>query len=89
MILDINAWLGTWPFRSLRDNTPKTLVARLDRSGITMAAVSFIEAAFHRHPQSANERLAKAVAPHLDRLIPLGTINPISPHWQDDLSACQ
>ena len=89
MILDINAWLGTWPFRSLRDNTPETLVARLDRSGITMAAVSFIEAAFHRHPQSANKRLAEAVAPHSDRLIPLGTINPISPHWEDDLSACK
>ena len=88
MLIDINAWLGTWPFRSLRDNTPDTLVARLDRSGIDKAVVSYIEAAFHRHPQSANERLARDVEPHGDRLIPVGTINPLSPHWEDDLTSC-
>ena len=88
MIIDMNAWLGTWPFRSLRDNTPAALVKRLERSGIDMAAVSFIEAAFHRHPQSANERLAEAVAPHPDRLIPLGTLSPHTPHWEHDLEAC-
>ena len=40
---DINAWLGEWPFRSLRDNTPDALIARLERAGIGSAAVSQIE----------------------------------------------
>ncbi len=88
MLIDINAWLGTWPFRSLRDNTPDTLVARLDRSGIDKAVVSYIEAAFHRHPHAANERLARDIEPHSHRLIPLGTLNPLSPHWEHDLTAC-
>jgi len=88
MLIDVNAWLGTWPFRSLRDNTPDTLVARLDRSGIDKAVVSYIEAAFHRHPQSANERLIRDIESHKDRLIPLGTLNPLSPPWEDDLIAC-
>ena len=32
MIFDVNAWVGVWPFRALRDHTPAALVARLDRS---------------------------------------------------------
>jgi len=88
MLIDVNAWLGTWPFRSLRDNTPDALVARLDRSGIDKAVVSYIEAAFHRHPQSANKRLIREIKSHRDRLIPLGILNPLSPHWENDLTAC-
>lgn len=88
MIFDVNAWLGSWPFRALQDNTPETLVARLDRSGITAAAVSSIEAVFHRNVQPANERLARSVAPFSDRLVPLATINPAYVKWEDDLRVC-
>lgn len=88
MIFDVNAWLGVWPFRSLRDNTPAELVARLDRSGIDIAAVSRIEAIFLRHPQSANEQLAHDVEPFRDRLIPMASVNPTDPGWEDDLKAC-
>ena len=42
---DVNAWIGSWPFRTLRDNTPAALLARLERVGITHAAVSSVEAA--------------------------------------------
>lgn len=88
MIIDVNAWIGSLPFRALKDNTPDALVARLDRSGIQMAAVSPVEALFHRHPQPANERLIRDIAAHRDRLIPLATINPRSPHWEQDIDAC-
>jgi uncharacterized protein len=88
MIYDVNAWLGSWPFRSLRDNTADTLVRRLDRSGIDAAAVSSIDAIFHRNVQSANEALAQAVQPHADRLVPIATINPMYPAWEDDLRVC-
>ena len=86
---DINAWLGEWPFRSLRDNTPDALIARLERAGIGSAAVSQIEGMFHRHPQPANEKLAVAVAPHRDKLVPIATINPRIPKWEVDLTRCQ
>lgn len=88
MIFDINAWLGSWPFRSLKDNIPETLVARLDRSGIDSAAVSQIEAIFHRNVQPANEKLAEAVIPFEGRLVPMATINPTYPKWEDDLKTC-
>lgn len=88
MIIDVNAWLGAWPFRALRDNSPETLVARLDRSGIRQAAVSSIEAVFHRNVQPANEGLVEAVDPFKDRLIPLATLNPAYTGWEGDLKAC-
>lgn len=88
MLIDINAYIGNFPFRTLRDNTPEKLIARLDRCGIQMAAVSSIDALFHRHPYSANEKLITDLAPHKDRLIPIGTLNPLSPHWKDDLQDC-
>ena len=88
MLIDINAYIGNFPFRTLRDNTPDKLVARLNRAGIQMAAVSSIDALFHRHPYSANEKLVHDLAPFKDQLIPIGTLNPKSPHWEDDLEDC-
>jgi len=88
MIFDVNAWLGVWPFRTLRDNTVETLIPRLDRSGIDMAAVSRIEAMLHRNPQPANELLAREAAPVADRLVPIATINPGFPKWEQDLERC-
>lgn len=85
---DLNAWLGSWPFRDLRDNEPATLLARLERAGIERAAVSPIEAALHRNVQPANERLAALVEPYAGRLWPMATINPRFPHWEQDLRRC-
>ncbi|MGI6543079.1 MAG: amidohydrolase family protein [Limnochordia bacterium] len=88
MIFDVNAWLGAWPFRRLRDNEPEALAARLQRLGISAAAVSQIDAIFYRNVQSANERLVAAVQPYKDMLIPLATINPTYVHWERDLQEC-
>lgn len=88
MLIDINTYIGNFPFRTLRDNTPDTLIARLERSGIDKAAVSSIDGLFHRHPYSANRKLAQDLAPYKDTLIPIGTLNPTSPHWEDDLTEC-
>ncbi len=86
--VDINAWLGSWPFRGLRDNTPETLIRRLDRAGIGMAAVSRIEAILHRSVQPANERLAEDLEGFTDRLIAMATINAADPNWEGDLRRC-
>ncbi|NKB69441.1 MAG: amidohydrolase family protein [Candidatus Latescibacteria bacterium] len=84
---DLNAWVGAWPFRALRDNTPQDLLARLQRAGIERAAVGQIEAAFQRQVQPANEQLAAALEP-FPSLLPMAALNPAYPHWQDDLRRC-
>ena len=84
--VDLNAWLGSYPFRSV-SSTPESLISRMDDAGISKAAVSSIEAAFHRNVQPANEKLFAQVSDY-DRLIPLGTINPNYPKWEQDLDRC-
>ena len=86
--IDLNAWLGSWPFRALRDNTPETLIRRLDRAGIGKAAVSRIEAILHRSVQPANERLAEDLEGFADRLVPMATINAADRNWEGDLRRC-
>lgn len=85
MIVDVNCWLGHWPFRHLRDRTASQLLGRLDYLGITHALVSSIDSILYRNVQPANEALAEALAPYADRLFPVATINPTYAAWEDDL----
>jgi uncharacterized protein len=87
-LIDINAWLGNYPWRQLRHNDAPSLVALMDQVGIDMAVVSSIDAIFHSNPQPANERLAAETRDYPSRLIPFGTINPTYAGWERDLDAC-
>jgi predicted TIM-barrel fold metal-dependent hydrolase len=88
MLIDVNAYLGHWPFRQLRHNTPAKLLRLMDRKGIDRALVSSIDAIFYKNPQPANEELARSVRRHADRLIPLAVINPTYADWTHDLATC-
>ena len=58
MIIDVNAYLGHWPFRQLRHNTVKGLLNLMDRNGIDKAMVSSINAIFYKNCHAGNEELA-------------------------------
>ncbi|MGD9498522.1 MAG: amidohydrolase family protein [Armatimonadota bacterium] len=88
MIVDMNAYLGHWPFRRLRHNTAEGLVALMDRAGIDRACVSSASAIFYKNSQAGNEELAEQVAGYADRLIPFAVINPTYADWQHDLQVC-
>ncbi len=88
MIIDVNAWVGHWPFRQLRHNTVQGLLRLMDRSGIDRAVVASIHGVFYRNPHSANEELARQVMRHRDRLIPFATLNPAYAGWEEDLRRC-
>lgn len=87
-IIDINAWLGNYPWRKLHNNTAAELVGLMDRVGIGQAVVSSVEAVFHNNPQPANEQLYRETLPYRDRLVPFATINPSYAGWEDDLRIC-
>ena len=88
MIIDVNAWVGHWPFRQLRHNTVQGLLRLMDRSGIDRAVVASVHGVFYRNAHSANEELAKQVLRHRDRLIPFATLNPTYAEWGEDLRRC-
>lgn len=89
MMVDMNAWLGHYPFRALPDSSPAGLLRLMDRHGIEKAAVSNLQAVFYRDSHCGNEELARWTAPHRDRLIPCAVLNPAYAGWSRDLRQCR
>jgi uncharacterized protein len=88
MLIDINTYIGHWPFRRLRDNTAAELCRRLDAERIDRAVVGSIHAALYKNPHAANEELARQTRRHRDRLLPFATLDPTYPGWKEDLRRC-
>jgi len=88
MLIDINTWIGHWPFRQLRHNTAAALVRRLDRCGIDRAVVANLNGVLYKSPHSANEEIASQTRRYRDRLLPFASLNPMFPGWREDLRRC-
>src|SRR6185295_12969376 len=86
MIIDVNACLGHYPFRSLRFNRAETMVDLMDRNGIDRAVVSSLHAVFYRDAHRGNEELFEETKAHRARLIPVATLNPKYVGWGHDLA---
>lgn len=86
MIIDVNASLGHYPFRSLRHRTAAGMIELMDRNGIARAVVSSLHAVFYRDAHRGNEELCAETQPHAGRLIPIATVNPRYVGWERDLA---
>ena len=86
MLVDINTYIGHWPFRQRRYNTCQERLDRMNRFGVDLAVVSSLNGIFYKNPQSANEELydtLKSGNAFQDRLIPFAVINPVYASWRD------
>lgn len=91
MLVDINAYVGHWPFRRLNHNTCKTLVTRMNQHGVEISVISNLHGIFYQNTQHANEELFEELASDkamASRLIPFAVINPAYAGWKDDLDTC-
>ncbi len=91
MLLDINAYVGHWPFKKLRHNTCSQLLDRMDRFGVDVSVVSNINGIFYKNTQSANEELFEEINSDTrfrGRFVPFAVINPIYAGWKDDFEVC-
>lgn len=91
MLLDINAYIGHWPFLQLKYNTCQALLERMNQFGVDISVVSNLNGVFYKNTQSANEELYAEIRSNklfYDRFIPFAVINPIYAGWQDDLERC-
>ncbi|HQG76834.1 MAG TPA: amidohydrolase family protein [Bacteroidales bacterium] len=87
MLLDINAYVGHWPFKKLRYNTCGELLERMNRFGIDVSVVASLNGIFYKNTQSANEELYGEISSDSrfrERFIPFAIINPIYAGWKDD-----
>ncbi len=88
MLIDINAYIGHWPFMQLKYNTCVALGERMDRFGVDVSLISNLNGIFYKNTQSANTELyeqIKASKRYRDRFVPFAVINPIYAGWRRDM----
>ncbi len=88
MLIDINAYIGNWPFQQLQYNTCEALLDRMNKFGVDISVISNLNGIFYKNTQSANEELydeIRSARKFGERFIPFAVINPIYAGWRDDL----
>ncbi len=86
-ITDSNVSLFHWPGRRLPLDDTDALLEKMRSLGIARAWAGSFEGLLHRDLAAVNRRLADACAPHPE-LVPIGSVNPGLPGWEDDLKRC-
>lgn len=93
--VDANSYIGEWPARRLNGSPPPPRdalagqrLALMDQLGIRRAAVSLLDGVFLKDSGTANQELHQLVDGHSDRLLPVYTLNPAFPAWEEHLEAC-
>lgn len=91
MLIDINAYVGHWPFQQLQYNNCEALYRRMKEFGVDISVISNLNGIFYKNTQSANEELSTEISSRRyfsDRFIPFAVINPIYAGWKADLDTC-
>jgi uncharacterized protein len=91
MLIDMNAYVGHWPFQQLQYNTCEKLLKRMNQFGVDVSVISNLNGIFYKNTQSANEELYDEIRSNRrfrDHFIPFAVINPIYAGWQQDLDTC-
>ena len=85
MRIDVNAFLGAYPFRRVPATSPEALLRAMDRVGIDEAWVSHLPSVFWRSPGDGNAWLY-GVAEKEPRLKPVPAVHPGLDDWEAALS---
>ena len=85
-MIDVNTFIGPYPFRHVPHPDPEILVRVLDREGIDTAWVGHLPSAFYRDPSQGNRELYSRLSQFSDRLSPVPAIRPDWPRWQNALA---
>ncbi|HSI77910.1 MAG TPA: hypothetical protein VK957_18570 [Lunatimonas sp.] len=91
MWIDSNTYVGHWPFRQVKNNSCKALLARMDEFGVEASLVTNFNGIFYKDTQAANRELYDEINSNTkfkNRLLPFGVINPVYSGWKEDLKIC-
>jgi predicted TIM-barrel fold metal-dependent hydrolase len=86
-IVDTNVSLFQWPFRRLPLDDAEALVKKYRSIGIAQAWAGSFEGVLHRDIAGVNRRLSEACL-NRPELVPIGSVNPELPGWEEDLRQC-
>ncbi|MHB1327365.1 MAG: amidohydrolase family protein [Gemmatimonadales bacterium] len=85
MRIDVNAFVGHYPFRRLEGGAPEQLLLAMDRVASDEAWIGNLAAVFWRDPTEGNETLYRIAAAH-QRLKPVPAVHPGLEGWRDALA---
>jgi len=88
MRIDVNAFLGAYPWRRVPGTSPSAVLAAMDRVGIDQAWVTHLPGLFWRDPTEGNAWLFEA-ASREPRLRPVPAVHPELAGWDSILAAAQ
>lgn len=89
-VVDVNVNLSRWPTRRLRHEDVYNLCALLQSHAVTHAWAGSFDGLLHKDLAAVNERLAtECRSARGVELVPVGSINPVAPDWQEDLRRCR
>jgi uncharacterized protein len=86
MRTDVNAFLGSYPYRRVPGTSPESLLEAMDRTGIDEAWVSHLPGIFWRDPAAGNAWLVETTRAH-PRLRPVLAVHPEMEAWEGVLRA--
>jgi predicted TIM-barrel fold metal-dependent hydrolase len=87
LILDVNCFVGHWPFRRIPYRTASDLVRLMARVHTQGALVTPLAGLFYKDCLSAvHELLDELETESLSNLWPVAVVNPAFPGWQEDLA---
>jgi predicted TIM-barrel fold metal-dependent hydrolase len=81
MRTDVNAFLGSYPYRRVPGTSPEALLEAMDRTGIEEAWVSHLPGIFWRDPAAGNGWLLETTRAH-PRLRPVLAVHPEMAGWE-------
>jgi uncharacterized protein len=84
MRIDVNAFLGRYPFRRSPGGSPSGLLGTMDRTGTGRAWISNLSAVYWQDPTEGNAALYQASAAQ-QRFRPAPAVHPGLPHWEEVL----
>lgn len=84
MRIDVDAFLGAYPFRRVPATSPEALLQAMDRAGIDEAWVSHLPSIFWRAPAEGNAWLYQTAAGET-RFRPVPAVHPGVPGWEQAL----
>ncbi len=87
MILDVNCFVGHWPFRYIPYRTVGDIQQLMARTNTQGALVTPLAGLFYKDCLSAvRELFDELKAGAYPNIWPVAVVNPVFPGWQDDLS---
>jgi len=84
-MIDVNVFLGEYPWRPLPGTGAEEILATMDRLGVSEAWLSHLPSLFWKDPAPGNALLYATVDRH-QRFRPVPVIHPGLPRWEEELS---